>query len=103
MARHAIEVAGRVDVFKAIFNGGDLAKVNLCPVPRSQQYDTLKIFSVVSLPAGLYPNVTIGAFDRTGRQIERRGLNRPDDVIESKIMSPQVYLRDVDRHFVSTR
>ena len=34
MARHSIKATDRIDVLKAIFNGGDFAKINLRPVPR---------------------------------------------------------------------
>ena len=70
MPGHTIETAEGVDILKAVVNGGNLTEVYLRTVSGGQQYDAFEVLPIVGLTPGLYADVTIGAFDRTGGQIQ---------------------------------
>ena len=67
MPGHSIEPTKGIHLLKAIIDAGHFAEVDLCAIPRSQQYNLLKILSVISLTAGLYANITVAALDGTSR------------------------------------
>ena len=67
MPRHSIEPAQGIHLLKAIIDASHFAEVDLCAIPRSQQYDLLKILTVISLTTSLYANITVATLDGTSR------------------------------------
>ena len=103
MPRHAVEPTQGVDVLEAIVDRRDLAQVDLSAVTRREQYDSLEILTVVSLAPGLNANIAILPLDRAGREIQRRRLNRPHDVIEREVVPAQIHFGHIDRDFIAAR
>ena len=59
MPRHAVEPTQGIDVLEAIVDRRDLAQVDLSAITGREQYDLLKVFSVVRLAPGLDANIAI--------------------------------------------
>ncbi len=103
MPRHSVEPTQGVDVLEAIVDRRDLAQVDLSAITGREQYDLLKVFSVVRLAPGLDANIAISPLDRAGGEIQRRGLNSPHDVIEREVVSTQIHFGNIDRDFIASR